>query len=1227
MDIELRSRKIAVHMRLAGVTIGTLLSVACALKHFQRNEHEEQRSQQEYCDTKRRGWVMQEEQREEQYAEIHVSAQFAQRRAETLQERVAAYRNALRSDPRIVRLSTLDMTRPSKVTDGTIPFHLHQNTRSGYELDWALQEMSPHHPAISGADQRQLERWARSPLAPEQALRLYKHYVIVGAPGTGKTTMLKYLALQAIDQQLKDLPDLPIHIELPAFARSGYLDLLEYASVVWQERYGFPQEEALDYIQQQLQNGDALLLLDGFGETGAGSTKEAAENASFQTSQAITDVAARFQSAPIVVTARTACSHLHTRLDSFVELEVQDVRFEESKRFVERWFATHSDPSMRGNAPAFLAKLERTPRMWAVLANPLLLSLMLIVYEDLHDLPVRRAHLYDQYVDTQLRAWNASRKIHRMPAFKPEHHRQLLEVVAWHLHQQGQSTFLESELLEVIAAFLPTVGLPAEHNGLVLGEITTGNGLLWEQASGLYGFVHLTLQEYCAAHYAVRHQELSILVQKREDPWWQKVLLFSAGCIADVSLLVQQILGLTHSQSLQDDLFHTNLILAGHCLAEAVPVRHISLFSEVVTRLFQVLKTSRYALTQAQVAETLAEFDDPTIHDQLVQLLVDEHLDWSLRQHIAEALGQFGARSIVPQLIQLLSNKQLDSQVRQSITHLLGQLAERSSCSRLVHLLYDERMDPHIRQQITEAFRQFEERSIAPQLVELLSDENLDMHLRQSLVDALGQLGVRSIAPQLAQLLSDEQMDWPMRESITYALIQLRERSIAPQLVQFLSDEQLNTYLRQRIAEALGQLGEHSVAPQLVQLLSNRQVNPRVRGSTAVGLAQLGERSIAPQLLQLLTDWKLDQSVRQSIAEALGRSGDPTMVPQLIELLFDRQIDQWVRANIAHALGQIGGRSVASQLVQLLSNRELASPVRESITHVLGQLGERSIASQMLQLLSDEQEEWSVRRSIPHVLGQLGERSVVPQLLQLLSDVQLDWSLRLQIAEALGQLRVRAMTPQLVQLLSEEDIRWPVRQYLAYTMGNMEKRAVASKLLELLTGKQPGWPVRQRIAYALGQIGERSIAPQLVELLSDERINSRVRESIAYALGQLGERSVAPQLVELLSDKQLDVQLHERIAGALGRIGEPSIVPRVVQLLSDEQLNSRVRQCIAEALSTLATDEATIQALAALLPTSDIVDSIHHLLWTMSRQMGVRIFIADRPNDNSDQMAFRIERI
>ena len=1123
------------------------------------------------------------------------TAQAALQRAQTLTERVAAYHKALHSDPRIARLHMLDMTRPLEVTDSYIPLRLHQDTRPGYNLDWVLQEMSPRPHALLRADQRQLERWASYPLAPEQALRMYKQCVIVGDPGTGKTTLLKYLTLQAIDQQLRGLPDLPIHVELRAFARSEHCDLLEFASYVWQERYGFPQAEALDYIQEKLQEGDALLLLDGLDETIGETTKESAEKPYLQVSKAITDVATRYHQATIVVTARKASYHQCTRLAGFAELELQGGRPEEIKQFVEHQFADHPDPYKRGNAPEIHAKLERTPRMQALVANPFLLSLIVTVYEDRLELPERRAELYKQCVDILLTKWDTSRNIRRIQAFQPEHQRQLLERVAWHFHQQGQCYFPEHELLEVIAAFLPAIGLPPEQNGRVLAEIAAENGLLKEQARGWYGFLHLSLQEYFVAQYAVGHQEIDLLIRRRDDPWWEEVLLLYAGLISDASLLLQQLLGLTPTNPLQDDLFHTNLILAGHCLAAAdPPVRHNAISQEVVTRLFQVLKTTPYALTQAQVAETLAEIGDTTVHAQLVGLLSDGQLDWSVRQRIVDALGRLGERSIVPQLVEVLSEEHLDSQVRQNIRQVLGQLGHRSSSWRLVHLLSNEQVEPRLRQHIAEAFGQLEERSIASQLIQLFSDKRLDWGLRQGIAEALGQLGEHSIVPQLVQVLSDEQVEFSVRQSIAYTLGRLGEGSIAPQMAQLLSNERLNTYVRQSSAEALGQLGERSVAPQLVELLSDRQLNPRVRGSIAVGLGQLGEGSIAPQLLQLLTDRKLDWSVRQSIAGALRQSGDRSMVPQLVQLVSDRQLDQWVRANIAHALGQIGGRSVVPQLVQLLSDEELVSQVRESIVSTLGQLGERSVAPQLVQLLSDEQEDWSVRRSIPRVLGQLGERSVAPQLLQLFTDEQLDWSMRLQIAEALGQLGARFMMPQLVQLLSEEQLRWPVRQSIAYALGHLDERAIASQLVELLSDRQLGWPVRQ---------------------------------SIAYALGQLGERSIAPQLVRLLSDEQLDASLQLRIVGALGRLGEPSIVPQLVQLLSDEQLDSAVRQSIAEALGTLATDEAMIHVLTALLPTSDIADSIHHLLWTMSRQIGVRIFIADRPNGKGDQMAFRIEPI
>ena len=1166
-----------------------------------------------------------EEQRQGTEAE---TAPDASPRAQALAERVAAYRMSLHTDSRLVYPQLLDMSRPLGAMDSYTPMRVHLDSRPGYELDWELQQMMSHPHAMLRGSQRRSERLAHIALAPEQALSMYRRCVFVGDPGAGKTTLLKYLTLQSIDHQLKGLPDLPIYIELPAFARSGHRDLLEFASADWEERYGFPQEEALDYMREKLQDGDALLLLDGLDETGVETTKEPSEKASHQISRAITDAATRYQHALIVVTARKEGSHQHTHLAGFAELEVLGFRSEEIKQCVERWFVSHPDPSRRGNASELIAKLERTPRMQALAANPLLLSMILIVYEDRLVLPERRADLYEQCVDILLTKWNASRTLRPMPAFQPEHQRHLLEEVAWHFHQQGQRCFPERELLEVIAAFLPAIGLPPEQKGSVLEEMVAGNGLLKEQGRGWFGFLHLSFQEYFVAQYAARHQELDILIRQRDNPWWQEVFLLYAGYSLNVSLLLQQLLGLAQTNPLQDDMFYTNLILAGHCLVAADPTAQlIPLREEVVTRLFQVLKTTRYSLIQAQVAETLAEIADTAVNAQLVQLLFDEQLDLSVRQCIAETLGQIGKRAVVPQLVQVLSDESLDPRMRQSITTALVCLGERVSLWRLISLLSNEQLDWQLRQHMAEAFGRSEERTFAPQLAQLLSDEQLEWSVRESIAETLGQLGERSIAPQLVQLLSDEQITWPVRQGIAYGLAQLGERSIAPQLVQLLSDERLNKWVRQHIAETLGQLGERSIAPQLVQLLPNRQINSNVRGSTAVGLGYLGERSIVPQLVQLLSDRQLDSTVRECIAGALGQLGESSFAPQLLPLLSDEQLDQHLRRHIAGALGQLGEPSFALQLLPLLYNKQLDPRVRESIAHALGQLAVSPLVPLLLQVLFDEHLDWSVRLNIVEALGRRGERSVVPQLLRLLSDQQIGWPVRRCIVQALGQLGERSVVPQLLRVLVGLHLDGSICQRIADALGQPGERSLVPQLLQLLSDQQVGWPIREHIAYALGQLGERSVAPQLLPLLSDEQLHSQVRESIAYALGQLGEPSIASQLIQKLSDERLDPSLHRRIAGALERLGESSIVPQLLPLLSDQRLDSSVRQRIAEAFRTFATDDETLYVLTALLPTSDITDSIHHLLWTMCRQSGARIFMDDWPNDNSDQITYRIEHI
>jgi predicted NACHT family NTPase len=84
--------------------------------------------------------------------------------------------------------------------------------------------------------------------------------------------------------------------------------------------------------------------------------------------------------------------------------------------------------------------------------------------------------------------------------------------------------------------------------------------LLKEQAHGWHGFLHLTLQEYFVAQYALDHAQLDTLLTNRGDPWWEEVILLYAGQAPDASPLLQKLLGQDTNFLLREDiLYHLNI--------------------------------------------------------------------------------------------------------------------------------------------------------------------------------------------------------------------------------------------------------------------------------------------------------------------------------------------------------------------------------------------------------------------------------------------------------------------------------------------------------------------------------------------------------------------------------------------------------------------------------------------------------------------------------------------
>ena len=97
-----------------------------------------------------------------------------------------------------------------------------------------------------------------------QAVSRYKRLMVTGQPGSGKSMLLKYLTLSAAEGRLVELPSVAVFLEL--FRLSDGSEILPQLVKVL-EREDFPHGES--FLQQALEKGTILLLLDGLDEVGA----------------------------------------------------------------------------------------------------------------------------------------------------------------------------------------------------------------------------------------------------------------------------------------------------------------------------------------------------------------------------------------------------------------------------------------------------------------------------------------------------------------------------------------------------------------------------------------------------------------------------------------------------------------------------------------------------------------------------------------------------------------------------------------------------------------------------------------------------------------------------------------------------------------------------------------------------------------------------------------------
>jgi hypothetical protein len=382
-------------------------------------------------------------------------------------------------------------------------------------------------------DELQAEFFEQKTLSPrgsrKHALRLTlkeRRLFLLGKPGSGKTTFLKYLTLQALAGKIQKTP---IFVSLKEWADSG-LALMPFL----EEQFAvcsFP--DARLFIEHLLEGGNALVLFDGLDEVNQHNDQRV------QTIRSLTNFAKRYHASPICLTCRIAATDY--TFEPFTYLEIADFDDRQKRLFAAKWYQDDQSKLSR-----FLNELERPENrgLRELAQTPLLLALLCLAFDETLVFPRRRSDLYKESLDALLRKWDTSRGIRRDEIYRnlsPVRKEQMLARVAAQNFEKGQYFVRKPMLVEQISRYLAQ--LPASDTGedpdseVVLTAIAAQHGILVERAQDIYSFSHLTLQEYFTARYVVdnaaRGTITQLILSHLTEDRWQEVFLLTASLLDD----------------------------------------------------------------------------------------------------------------------------------------------------------------------------------------------------------------------------------------------------------------------------------------------------------------------------------------------------------------------------------------------------------------------------------------------------------------------------------------------------------------------------------------------------------------------------------------------------------------------------------------------------------------------------------------------------------------------
>ena len=321
---------------------------------------------------------------------------------------------------------------------------------------------------------------------------------------------------------------------------------------------GLTPERRNALLCEFLQDGQAVVVFDGLDELSEANRRtvladidefinaHTRENLAEDADESGTPL--RAGGNQVVVTSRYVGYRNMSLQSGCAHFGIQPMGRQAVEHFVRSWVAAvNGELATRGrrqfSAEDLIAEIydDARPRIRELATNPLLISILAIVYLSGGRLPEQRAGVYDRVVENLLQVWLNRPECQQQLLVREELLAALQPLAADMQGNSASNSLINLDriraLIEVpLAESRDTTPDDAAFRPVLEALLTTIQkqvGLLAEQSAGNFAFFHRTFQEFLAARHllADREHAAADIIEHLDDPQWREPLLLSLGLV------------------------------------------------------------------------------------------------------------------------------------------------------------------------------------------------------------------------------------------------------------------------------------------------------------------------------------------------------------------------------------------------------------------------------------------------------------------------------------------------------------------------------------------------------------------------------------------------------------------------------------------------------------------------------------------------------------------------